>query len=127
MQHRYGEKYTYIRDDQLNETVGAALQKTTQTITMHSSASSSPQAFQSVVDLGFQHSLSPFPTVSGHCLSFFFFFFSPLHFNPFLTHLSIFCMVALFFLLLPPQLLQFFLAFSGFPFFRSQPRINTTK
>ena len=95
------------------------------TIVMHSSASFSPQASQSVVDLGFQHSLPPFPTVSGHCLCFFFLF--PIHLSLLLTHLSIFCTVALFFFLLPPQLLQFFFTFSGFAFFRPQPRINTTK
>jgi hypothetical protein len=33
-----------------------------------SSSSSSSQAVQSVVDLGFQYSPPPFPTVSDHCL-----------------------------------------------------------
>jgi len=98
--------------------------KTTQTIVMHSSASSPPQVTQSIVDLGFQHSLLPFPTVSGHCLCFFFISNTLKSSSNSTLHLS---HGRPLFLLLPLQLLQFVLAFSGFAFFRPQPRIKTTK
>ena len=58
--------------------------------------------------LGFQYNLSPFLTVSGHCLPVFCFhcILSPLH-----PHHSITCVVILLSLFLPFQLLQFILAF----------------